>query len=54
VQVNGKTITVTLSPIGTRNEKEAIDAMLQTVNHAKLSLPGDPEQRHLCFRSQLP
>jgi hypothetical protein len=54
VQVNGKTIVVTLSPAGTRNEKEAVDAMLQTVNRANLTLPGDPEKRQLCFRSHFP
>jgi hypothetical protein len=53
VRVNGKTISVTLSPTGTNGEKRAIAVLLETVNRANLTLPGDPEGRQLRFRSQL-
>jgi hypothetical protein len=54
VRVNGKSITVTLSPAGTANEQHAFHALLLEVNRWKLTLPGDPDRRALCFRSQLP
>lgn len=53
VRVNGKSITVTLSPAGTPNEHEAFQTLLLEVNRWKLTLPGDPDCRPLCFRSQL-
>lgn len=52
VRVNGKSITVTLDPVGTKNEQEAIAELLQAINRGKLTLPGDPKKRPLRFRSQ--
>lgn len=53
VRVNGKSITVTLDPLGNRNELEAIEKLLQEVNRWKLTLPGDPKGRPLLFRSHM-
>jgi transposase len=53
VRVNGKSITVTLEPAGNHNEQEAMEGLLQEVNRWKLTLPGDPKARPLCFRSQI-
>jgi len=53
VRVNGKSVTVTLAPAGTTNEKQAIDAFFREVNRLGLGLPGDPKARQLRFRSQL-
>jgi prophage maintenance system killer protein len=35
------------------NEQQAFQALLLKVNRWKLTLPGDPDRRPLCFRSQL-
>jgi hypothetical protein len=53
VRVNGKSITVTLEPVGNQNEQEAITKLFQVVNRWNLSLPGDPKGRSLQFRSHL-
>lgn len=53
VRVNGRSITVTLSPAGNHNEQEAIKELFKHVNRWKLALPGDPRRRSLRFRSQL-
>jgi len=52
VRINRKSITVTLSPVGTRGEQRAIASLLEQVNRARYTLPGDPERRILRFRSQ--
>jgi hypothetical protein len=53
VRVNGKSVTVTLAPAGTTNEKQAIDAFFREVNWLGLCLPGDTKARPLRFRIQL-
>ena len=53
VRVNSKSITVSLSPAGTAKEQDAFQALLFEVNRWELTLPGDPDRRRLCFRSQL-
>ncbi len=52
VAVNDKSISVTLRPAGTKNERKATAALLQCVNAMRLTLPGDGEARVLRFRSQ--
>jgi hypothetical protein len=53
VRVNDKSITVTLSPAGTADEKQAYEALFQVVNRWHMTLPGDEKCRPLRFRSQL-
>jgi hypothetical protein len=53
VRVNGKSITVTLEPVGNKNERTAINQMLQEVSSWKLTLPGDAKRRSLRFQSHL-
>ncbi len=53
VRVNHKSVTVTLEPAGTPNERRAFSALFDQVNRLGLSLPGDPEARRLRFQLQL-
>jgi len=53
VRVNAKSVTVTLEPAGTSNERQAFAALFDHVNRLGLSLPGDPEDRRLHFQLQL-
>lgn len=53
VRVNGKSITVTLSPAARKDEREAFDVLFQTLNRRRLTIPGDPDERQLRFKSQL-
>ena len=52
VTIGKRSVTATLSPAGTRNEMSAFVAMLAVVNRRRLALPGDPQQRRLCFKTQ--
>ena len=52
IRVNGKSITIAIDPIGRKDEIEAFDKLLRTVNRWKLTLPGDSEKRHLRFETQ--
>ena len=52
VTVGARSITVTLSPAGTRNEMKAFAALLGVVSRWGLTLPGDPQHRRLRFRTQ--
>jgi hypothetical protein len=51
VRVNGKSITVSLSPAATEAEHQALAELFRAVNRANLTLPGDPQRRSLRFRS---
>jgi len=53
VRVNAKSVTITLKPAGTPNERQAFGALFEQVNRLGLSLPGDPEAHRLRFRVQL-
>jgi len=53
VRVNARSITVTLTPAGTPDELHAFEELFRAVNRWPLVLPGDPDRRHLRFRSQL-
>jgi hypothetical protein len=53
VRFNDKSITVTLSPAGTTNERQAFEGLFQAVNRCQMTLPGDDKARPLRFRSQL-
>ena len=53
VRVNGRSITVTLSPAATSNEQRAFQQLFEVINRLNLTLPGDAECRPLRFRSQL-
>jgi hypothetical protein len=52
-RVNGRSITITLAPIGNRNEKEAVERLLKSVNRWKLTLPCNPKRRQLRSRSNI-
>ena len=52
IRVGNKSITITLDPAGTRNEREAFAKLLATANRWKLRHPGDPMRRPLRFRVQ--
>ena len=49
IRAGKRTITVCLSPAGTRPEQRAFSALLQVVNGWKLTLPGDQRNRQLRF-----
>lgn len=51
IRVGKRTITVCLSPAGTRPEQRAFSALLKVVNRWKLTLPGDHRNRQLRFRT---
>jgi len=53
VRVKQDHISVVLSPAGTRNEKEAFLAAMDTINGWGLVLPGDTSLRPLRFRSHI-
>ena len=50
IRAGKRTITVCLSPAGTRPEQRAFSALLQVVNGWKLTLPGNQRNRQLRFR----
>lgn len=50
VRPNGRTITVTLEPAGTRAELRAFDSLMSRLNLLELQLPGDPGGRALRFK----
>ena len=49
VRVNRRSISVRLSPAGTRRELAAFERLLDKVNARALTLPGDPRRRPLRF-----
>ena len=51
IRVGKRTIAVCLSPAGTRSEQRAFSVFLNVVNRWKLTLPGDPKNRQLRFRT---
>lgn len=51
IRVGKNTIAVCLSPAGTKPEQRAFSALLDAVNRWKLTLPGDPRNRQLRFRT---
>lgn len=53
VHVGKKSVTVTLSPAARKDEREAFNALFETVNRWRLTLPDDPEARPLRFKAQL-
>ena len=53
VRVNATSVTVTLEPAGTPNERQAFGALFEQVNRLGLTLPGDPDARRLRFQLQL-
>lgn len=52
ISVGARSITVTLSPAGTRNEMKAFAALLRVVSRWGLTHPGDPKHRCLHFKTQ--
>lgn len=46
-------IVVELAPAGTSRERAAFNELLRPINARRLSLPGDPARRPLCFKVQL-
>jgi len=53
VRINGRTATVSIAPAARKDEREAIEALFAAVNRLEVTLPGDPDQRPLQFKSQL-
>lgn len=52
IRVNGKSISIAIDPIGRKDEVKALYSLFKIVNRWNLTLPGDPEKRHLRFKSQ--
>ena len=50
VRVSQRTIRVTLEPAATNGERQALTALVEQLDDAKLTLPGDPRQRRLRFQ----
>jgi len=53
IRVNEKSISIALKLAGRKDELEAIDHLFHEINERKLSLPGDPKNRPLRFKSQI-
>jgi hypothetical protein len=53
IRVNEKSITIALHLTGRKDELEAADYLFRGINSRKLSLPGDPHNRPLRFKSQI-
>lgn len=53
IHATRKLLVVELAPAGTRRELAAFVQLLRPINARKLSLPGDPARRPLCFKLQL-
>jgi hypothetical protein len=54
IRVSSTAITVTLSPAANRPEAAALAAFFANFNQRRLSHPGDPFSRPVCFRLQTP
>ncbi len=54
IRVSKNAITVTIAPAANRSERAALDAFLADFNRRRLSHPGDPFSRPVCFRLQIP
>lgn len=52
IRVGENSITITLDPPGTKNEREAFAALFAEVNDRRLAHPGDPQRRQLRFKLQ--
>jgi hypothetical protein len=53
VHATSRAIVVNLAPAGTRRELRAFRALLTLLTAQRLTLPGDPTRRPLCFRTQV-
>jgi Transposase protein len=53
IRANEKSITIALHLTGRADEIEAADNLFQEINNRKLSLPGDPQNRPLRFKSNI-
>jgi len=53
ISVTNRAITVSLAPAGRKDELLAFCSLFDVVNLWKLTLPGDSQQRPLCFKTQL-
>jgi nitrogen fixation protein len=53
IRVSSKSITIALYLTGRKDERQAIDQLFQKINGWKLTLPGDPQNRSLRFKSQI-
>ncbi len=52
IRVNGKTVTITIDPIGRKDEREALNILFRNLNRWNLTLPGDPKSRVLRFKAK--
>jgi hypothetical protein len=53
VRINGRTASISIAPAARKDEREALEALFAAVNRLGVTLPGDPDQRPLQFKSQL-
>jgi len=53
IRVNEKSITIALHLTGRKDELEAAEHLFRQINDRKLSLPGDPQNRPLRFKSNI-
>jgi hypothetical protein len=53
IRVNEKSITIALQLTGRKDELEAADHLFREINSRNLSLPGDPQNRPLRFKSNI-
>jgi hypothetical protein len=54
IRVSKTAITVTIAPAANRSERAALNAFFTDFNRRRLSHPGDPLSRPVCFRLQIP
>lgn len=50
IRVSQRTIRVTLEPAASNGERQALTALVEQLDDAKLILPGDPRRRRLRFK----
>ena len=53
LRVTEKSVTLHLKTAARKDEREAILQLFQAINSKKLTLPGDPKARPLCFKSDI-
>lgn len=53
IRVTDNSIIISLYLIGRKDERDAIDQLFLKINDWKLTLPGDPKNRPLRFKSQI-
>jgi len=52
IRVNCRTVTITIDPIGRKDEREALNILFRNLNRWNLTLPGDPKSRVLRIKAK--